>query len=107
MLVRVEIDGKVLMICGKCKTESCFHHGNAHSGSLCDEYQKEKQDDEKMQCFLATFTNKCPSCGVNTERNGGCNRMVSIYRNNSYLSINLLFLHSYNVFVRLALHSMW
>ena len=74
----LKFNGKTLITCWKCKTESCFYHGNAHSGTLCDQYKTERAvENQSSVQLIAKTTRQCHWCGVNTEKDGGCDHMVS------------------------------
>ena len=67
---KVGFGRELLIICSQCNTESCHLHGNVHPGTLCSEMNA---DDAASERLIPTITNKCPGCGVNIEKNGGCN----------------------------------
>merc|ERR1719272_156168 len=61
------------MVCRSCSAEFCYYHSNAHVGRPCNEYEHDitQQDMQAM-----TGTQVCPSCGIRTDKDGGCNHMT-------------------------------
>jgi len=61
------------MKCIKCGAEFCYFHSNAHVGRPCHDYEHDitQQDMSAMK-----DTQVCPTCGIRTEKDGGCNHMT-------------------------------
>lgn len=71
----VDVEGGTVadMVCGKCGAEFCYFHSNAHVGRRCHEYERDITETD-MQAMKSTQV--CPSCGIRTEKTGGCNHMT-------------------------------
>jgi hypothetical protein len=65
------------LITCECGATFCFLHDRAHPTSTCAEYAVQIRQAEKASARLvATLARKCPQCGVDTIKNGGCNHMT-------------------------------
>lgn len=66
------------MICA-CGSVECFTHGGAHPHESCSDHVNRNTSELTVlsDALVQKITKKCPKCGVNTEKNGGCDHMVS------------------------------
>jgi len=74
------------MTCMSCRTSFCFHHGLAHTGVVCREYNRMARFAPasgsvsglhvrtRLQVHLTTQA--CPSCHARVQRSGGCAHMT-------------------------------
>ncbi|EUC56169.1 ring finger protein, putative [Rhizoctonia solani AG-3 Rhs1AP] len=84
-------DENPLVICEQCYTHSCFTHDIPwHTGFTCRQFDvnlkmeaesrrlKEQRDDENRESeeYIRNHAKKCPSCGRQIQKNGGCNHMT-------------------------------
>lgn len=71
----VDVEGGTVadMVCGTCGGEFCYFHSNAHPGRRCHDYERDITEQD-MQAMKSTQV--CPSCGIRTEKDGGCNHMT-------------------------------
>lgn len=68
-----------ILICTKCKVNSCIRHKVSHPGQTCDQYERNKQynhEEEQSALFIKSCTKACPRCKVHIEKNGGCAHMM-------------------------------
>ena len=62
--------------CSRCGTQYCYYHANAHPTMTCEAYtRKNLRTEMKSRALISSLTIKCPGCGVDTEKNGGCNHI--------------------------------
>ncbi len=61
----------------KCGTISCFMHGNLHPNETCTSFEYRTTQVTKNLTTIQNTTKKCPNCETDTEKNGGCDHMVS------------------------------
>ena len=64
----------------KCGTRSCINCGEgAHAPATCNQIylwnEKEKSESENIS-WIKSYTKPCGKCGVNIEKNQGCNHMT-------------------------------
>ncbi|KAG2161955.1 hypothetical protein JADG_001694 [Aureobasidium aubasidani] len=81
-----EQDGKTLgyMKCHSCDYAQCLHHRMRwHTGETCKQYDErtnnrhnEKAEEMINNSLLTAYLQKCPSCQVVCEKNGGCRQMI-------------------------------
>ena len=65
------------MVCPKCDLHFCYFHDLAHPRMTCQAYATMmRRRDRETEREIARVTRKCPSCKVDTEKNGGCNHMT-------------------------------
>uniref|UniRef100_A0A7S2UYE8 RING-type domain-containing protein n=1 Tax=Fibrocapsa japonica TaxID=94617 RepID=A0A7S2UYE8_9STRA len=66
------------MCCVQCGQAYCFLHANAHDeNTSCKEYAAQlASQDKPSEKIIAKISKKCPNCGADTEKNGGCNHMT-------------------------------
>merc|ERR1712228_257023 len=65
------------MTCESCGCAFCYYHSNAHAigPKSCAAYERQMLKQEKGTS-AAVDTNKCPRCGILTEKTSGCNHMT-------------------------------
>jgi hypothetical protein len=65
------------IICSSCQMKYCYFHSNAHPTSSCSDYTRQQLLNEReAQRAIRSISRNCPSCGIPTEKNGGCNHMT-------------------------------
>ena len=65
------------MTCSQCSESFCFIHSNAHPGSTCQQYMRaQRKIESQNRAAINRMSRKCPSCGCDTEKSGGCNHMT-------------------------------
>lgn len=71
------------MTCGACAHRFCFVHGNAHSleTSSCRKYElaqtlRPQNITTRLKIRANPRLQRCPRCGVDIEKNGGCPHMT-------------------------------
>eukprot|EP00930_Biecheleria_cincta_P089008 TRINITY_DN78269_c0_g1_i1.p1 TRINITY_DN78269_c0_g1~~TRINITY_DN78269_c0_g1_i1.p1 ORF type:complete len:484 (-),score=54.42 TRINITY_DN78269_c0_g1_i1:178-1629(-) len=64
------------MVCKECRCEFCYYHSNAHTGTSCEEYQRQMSREERETAQALEECKPCPRCGIQTVKNGGCNHMT-------------------------------
>jgi hypothetical protein len=65
------------MTCSECSESFCFLHSNAHPGRTCQQYMRAQRNiDAQNRATIKRMSRKCPSCGCDTEKSGGCNHMT-------------------------------
>eukprot|EP00929_Paragymnodinium_shiwhaense_P060937 TRINITY_DN30422_c0_g1_i1.p1 TRINITY_DN30422_c0_g1~~TRINITY_DN30422_c0_g1_i1.p1 ORF type:complete len:731 (+),score=125.79 TRINITY_DN30422_c0_g1_i1:118-2310(+) len=71
------VEGKPVpdMQCDDCGVSFCFWHSWAHKGTSCEAYEAQQRR-ESMEIAELLGSKKCPGCGRQTEKNGGCNHMT-------------------------------
>ncbi|GAB1219926.1 hypothetical protein ENUP19_0046G0080 [Entamoeba nuttalli] len=63
--------------CPRCKYLFCRKCGeNWHEGKSCDEWKRNKEQEQEDLKWINQNTKKCPSCGDRIQKNGGCNHMT-------------------------------
>lgn len=63
--------------CGACGCSFCYYHSNAHAvgPKACEAYEREILKQERT-ALAKLHAQKCPACGVLTEKTSGCNHMT-------------------------------
>ncbi|KAL5637155.1 hypothetical protein ACGC1H_000965 [Rhizoctonia solani] len=83
-------DENPLVICEQCCTQSCFTHDIPwHAGLTCRQFDvnlieaeshrlKEQRNNENQESeeYIRNHAKKCPSCGRQIQKSGGCNHMT-------------------------------
>ena len=65
------------MHCIDCDVNFCFFHSNAHPNESCEAYIVRTRAGERLnKKYLQAHSRPCPSCGLMTEKSGGCNHMT-------------------------------
>jgi hypothetical protein len=63
--------------CTQCSESFCFLHSNAHPGRTCQQYMRaQRKIESQNRATIKRMSRKCPSCGCDTEKSGGCNHMT-------------------------------
>lgn len=71
-ILRYHKDEKIITC--TCGVSSCFTHGLAHQGRLCEDFN----ENELTSQTIRQTCKVCPGCNVNVEKSCGCNHMVII-----------------------------
>jgi hypothetical protein len=67
--------------CSICNSRICFFHGDSHPSEDCKVYMKRVSSAERAaNNIVRRTTRRCPQCKAPTEKNGGCNHMVSFFQ---------------------------
>lgn len=63
-----------------CGVTSCFEHGGLHPNETCAQFMKRDMKSKNVLSIslIKKITKKCPGCGVNVEKDEGCDDMVSL-----------------------------
>lgn len=76
------------MTCASCEAQFCFHHGLAHPGQTCRQYNRTTRSrlapasgsvsgfHLRTRLKVGLTTQACPRCHARVERSGGCAHMV-------------------------------
>jgi len=68
-----------ILQCSTCGLKSCFLHGDAHPSESCVQYVSRMAKNERDSLEqIKRIAKKCPGCQCDTEKNLGCNHMVSL-----------------------------
>ena len=71
---------KLSVTCDLCLTEQCFNCNRYWHDPISCEYltkwEKKCADDSETELWITVNTRPCPKCGVNIEKNSGCNHMT-------------------------------
>lgn len=78
-----------LFVCDTCGGEACPPCDRPwHKGETCEEFKgrvKDRiKDEDKTLAMIKRKTKKCPNCGVNIEKRGGCVQMICYKCNHGF-----------------------
>jgi E3 ubiquitin-protein ligase RNF144 len=69
-------EGRTKMTCN-CGVSSCYLHGQLHPNETCAEFVYRTEHAGACAEVIQRTTKKCPKCSADTEKDGGCDHMVS------------------------------